>query len=397
MSNLLNTLIEQRANAWEQAKNHLDAVEASGDSLTGEAETTWQRMNDELERLDARIAELDAAEQRNAKADAMRARYADVATVAAEPAAKTPSDDDVLRSLIAGEKRGHEFRDLTVGSATAGGDTVPTGFLPQLMEHMIENSAIRQTNVSVITTDMGNNLEVPKTTTHPTAAIVAEGGTISESDPVFGQVTLGAFKYGFAVQLSKELEQDTGVDLVGYLARVGGQALANGSGQDFVTGTGSSEPRGVMTAASGATGGTGQSGIPTTDELIDLYYSVIAPYRVNGYWLMSDVTARDIRKLKDADNQYLWAPGLIAGEPDVLMGRPVVTDTNVADAALNAESIAFGDFSKYMIRDVAGVRIERSEDFAFTSDLVTWRFLFRTDGDLIDETGAIKTYTGGAS
>ncbi|RMH85150.1 MAG: phage major capsid protein [Actinomyces sp.] len=87
----------------------------------------------------------------------------------------------------------------------------------------------------------------------------------------------------------------------------------------------------------------------------------------------------------------------MAGEPSTLLGRPVVTDTNVADAGLSAESIAFGDFSAYYIRDVRGVRVERSVDFAFQNDLVTWRFLFRTDGDLVDETGAIKTYTGAAT
>lgn len=396
---LLRELIERRAKTWEQAKAHLDAVEASGDDLTGEAHETWQRLNAEIESLDARIAELDAAERRNREAAEVRARYEDVARPAEadQRADDPPSDLDIIRRMVAGEVRAHEFRDLTVGTATAGGNTVPTSFLRQLREHMIENSAIRRTNVTVIETDGGESLQIPKTTTHPTASLIAEGAAISESDPAFGQVTLGAYKYGFSVQVSTELEQDSGVDLAGYLARRGGEALGNGSGAHFVTGTGTGQPRGVMTAATGITGGTGQSGVPTADELVDLYYSVIEPYRRRGYWLMSDITARDVRKLKDSNGQYLWAPGLMAGEPSTLLGRPVVTDTNVADAGLSAESIAFGDFSAYYIRDVRGVRVERSVDFAFQNDLVTWRFLFRTDGDLVDETGAIKTYTGAAT
>ncbi|RMH69949.1 MAG: phage major capsid protein, partial [Actinomyces sp.] len=265
---LLRELIERRAKTWEQAKAHLDAVEASGDDLTGEAHETWQRLNAEIESLDARIAELDAAERRNREAAEVRARYEDVARPAEadQRADDPPSDLDIIRRMVAGEVRAHEFRDLTVGTATAGGNTVPTSFLRQLREHMIENSAIRRTNVTVIETDGGESLQIPKTTTHPTASLIAEGAAISESDPAFGQVTLGAYKYGFSVQVSTELEQDSGVDLAGYLARRGGEALGNGSGAHFVTGTGTGQPRGVMTAATGITGGTGQSGVPTADE-----------------------------------------------------------------------------------------------------------------------------------
>lgn len=394
MSEILKSLIEKRANVWEQAKTHLDTVEAAGDALSGEAESTWSALNVELEQLDKRIGELHAAEQRSKAADEIRAQYAPAAEKADEERSKT-SDSDVLRAMANGEARSHEFRDLTKGSATAGGNTVPQSFYGTLVEHMIENSAIRQTNVTVVTTDNGQDLPVPKTTTHPTAAIIAEATTITESDPAFGQVTLQAYKYGFSVQIASELEQDTGVDLAGYLARIGGEALGNGSGAHFVTGTGSAQPNGVVTASTlGVTGGTGVTGVFTADNLIDLFFSVIGPYRKNGYWMLSDAGMKVARKLKDADNQYLWAPGLVAGEPTTLLGRPVVNDTNIADPALSAKSVLFGDLSKYFIRDVRGVRVERSVDFAFQNDLITWRFLLRTDGDLIDTTGAVKHFIG---
>jgi HK97 family phage major capsid protein len=300
--------------------------------------------------------------------------------------------------MVNGEARSMEFRDLTKGSATAGGNTVPEGFYSTLMQHMIDNSAIRRTNVTVLTTDSGTDLPVPKTTTHPVAGIISEAGSITESDAVFGQVTLGAFKYGFSTQLSSELEQDTGVDLVGYLAAIGGQALANGSGAHFVSGDGSSKPNGIVTASTlGVTGATSVSGAFTDDNLIDLYFSVIEPYRNIGTWLMADAAMASARKLKDANDQYVWAPGLSAGDQSTLFGRPVVTDTNVADPAVDAKSVCFGDFSKYVIRDVSGVRVERSVDFAFQNDLITYRFILRTDGDLVDTTGAVKHFVGGAS
>lgn len=394
---MIQKLIEQRANTWEQAKAHLDTVEAEGREFSGEADETWKRLNDDISSLDERIAELSTVAERNAQAEEIRARYEKSAPAEVEKA-ESATDSDRIRAMAAGEIRSFEFRDLTKGTATAGGHTVPEGFYAQLQQHMIDNSAIRQTNVTVLTTDSGNDLPVPKTTTHPTAGIIAEAGSITESDAVFNQVVLGAYKYGFSTQISTELEQDTGVDLVGYLAAIGGQALANGSGAHFVTGSGTAQPNGVVTAATvGVTGGAGVVGAFTADDLVDLYFSVIAPYRRNGTWLMSDAAMKAARKIKDADNQYIWAPGLTAGEQSTLLGRPVVTDPNVAAPAVSAKSVVFGDLSKYFIRDVRGVRVERSVDFAFQNDLVTWRFLLRTDGDLVDTTGAVKVFQGAAT
>ena len=146
----------------------------------------------------------------------------------------------------------------------------------------------------------------------------------------------------------------------------------------------------------GVTGGTGQSGAPAADELIELYFSVIPEYRRDGTWMMPDVTWAGVRKLKDKDNQYLIDRLGAEGELS-LLGRRVVIDTNVSDAATSAKSVLFGDFAGYYIRDVRGLRFERSDDYAFHQDLVTFRALLRTDGDLVDATGAIKHYAGGAS
>lgn len=398
MSDLLTRLLEERANVWEQTKTHLDTVEKEGREFTGEADETYSRLHTRMSELDKRIDEVHDLEKRNARADEIRAQWEGKATPPKPEAAKVETDEDILRAMVRGERRSAEFRDLSKLSAGAGLNTVATNFYGQLQEHMIENSAIRQTNVTVLTTDGGQALQVPKTTTHPTAGIIAEAASITESDAVFGQVTLDAYKYAFSTQVSSELETDTGVNLAEYLARIGGEALGNGSGAHFVTGTGSSQPNGIVTASTlGVTGGAGVTGAFTADNLIDLYYSVIAPYRRRGTWLMGDASLKAARKLKDTTNQYLWAPGLVAGEPDTLLGRPVVNDTNVADPALSAKSVLFGDCSKYFIRDVRGVRVERSVDFAFQNDLVTWRFILRTDGDLIDTTGAVKHFIGNAA
>jgi HK97 family phage major capsid protein len=176
---------------------------------------------------------------------------------------------------------------------------------------MIEVSGILQAGPTVLQTTSGETLQVPKTTAHSTAALVSEGGTIGASDPTFGQASLGAYKYGFLIQPARELIDDTSVDLLGYLARESGRALGNAIGTAFITGTGTSQPAGIVTGATlGVTGGTAVVGAFTADNLIDLYFSVIAPYRSSPScgWLMRDATLANVRKLKDTTNQYLWQP-----------------------------------------------------------------------------------------
>lgn len=393
--NILNTLLEQRANVWEQAKAHLDTVEAEGREFTGEADETWSRFNAELDALDKRVGEVKDLMEREKAADEARRLGEDLARRGASDQEDQPAETDVdrLRKLVSGEVRAVDFRaesrDLSKLSAGAGANVVPTSFYGMLQEHLIESSAIRQTNVTVLTTDSGENLQVPKTAGYSSASLIAEAGAISESDPSFGQVTLGAYKYAILVQVSSELLTDEGVDVAGFLARQGGRALGNGSGAHFVNGDGSSKPLGVVPASTLGVTAAGAAAI-TTDELIDLFYSVISGYRMNGTWMMADATVAKIRKLKDGDSQYLWSPGLVAGEVDTLLGRPVVVDTNMPAATTGLKSVVFGDFSAYFIRDVNGVRIERSDDFAFANDLATYRFILRTDGDLVDTTGAVK-------
>jgi HK97 family phage major capsid protein len=286
-----------------------------------------------------------------------------------------------------------EQRVLSKLTAGAGGNVVPTGFVERLYAHLVEAATVRQF-AGNLTTSSGENLLVPKTTTHGAAALVAEAGTIAASDAAFGQVTMNAYKYGQLIQLSTELVQDTAVDLLGYIAESGGRNVGLASGAHFVTGTGTSQPEGIMTnITAGVTLPTGNTlGFTTAgsiDALFDLYHSIVTGYRARGVWVMNDATLAKIRKTKDTTNQYLWQPGLAAGTPDTILGRPVFTDPNVAVFAASAKVAAFGDFSQYyLVRDVDSVRFERSDDFAFSTDLITFRVLIRTDGKPIDTTAA---------
>jgi HK97 family phage major capsid protein len=408
----LRRLVETRANVWEQIKAHLDTAEKEGRADTVEADQTYMRMHSDMAELDARIAAAADLEKRNEAADEIRSKYAPKAD---EP--KADADDAaILRRMVAGEIRAFDFapreaRDQVVGTTTAGGFTARTDFYERLVENLRVNAGVLRLNPTVMNTAGGNTIQIPKATTHASAAWLSEGGTVTESDAVFAQASLSAYKCGLAVQISPELEADTSVNLLEYLTRRGGEALGNIAGAAYVVGDGSSKPTGVTTQSTlGVTSGTGVVGAFTADNLIDLYFSVIEPYRMSAAcgWLMNDATLAAVRKLKDGSNRYLFDVDAMVGRggglpgPDspisgYLLGKPVVTDPNVAVTALNAKSVLFGDWSRYYVRNAGPVRVERSVDFAFGSDLVTYRFLMRTDGKLIDTSGAIKHFVGAAS
>ena len=393
-----NALIEQRANVWEQAKALLDAAEAEGRDLSAEEQVSYDKMTADLDGLSARIKRAEDAEAREADI------RASMGSLPKGEEARGESDvNEQLRAFLAGESRTFsapwEKRDLTKGSATAGGNTVPTSFVNQLLEHLIETATVARIS-TVITTDSGENLEWPVTTAHSTGALITEGSNITESDPAFAKRTLGAYKYAVLMQVSSELLTDTGVDLQGYLARQAGRAVGNALGADLAVGNGSSKPSGIaQTSTLGKTGATSVSGAFSADDLIDLYFSVIGPYRdqSSAAWLMRDATLANVRKLKDTTNQYLWQPSYQLGLPDTLLGKPVYTDPNIAAVATSAKSVFFGDMSAYVTRLAGGVRFERSDEFAFNADLVTFRAIVRGDGILADQTGAVKHFVGGSS
>ena len=388
MSNpLVENLIEERAKLWESMKELNDREIAEERSLDASEKEQWDKMNDRMSEIDSRVSELASVEEANKKSEEARAIFeaSAPAPVIKEEIAE-PTDSEILRSMATGEVRSQNFekRDLTK-SGDAG--LVPQGFYDQIIAKLDENAVVRQF-ATVVNTASGEDIKFPQITAHSSASLVAEGGAIGESDPTSASVTLGAFKYAYLVQVSSELLADEGVDIEGFLANDIGRALGNGAGTDFAVGNGSSKPNGVMNAS--GTGVTCASATAiTSDEVIDLYHSVTSPYRSNGAWIMNDATLKEVRQLKDSNNQYLWQPSLQLGNPAQLLGSPVATDPNIETIATAKKVMAFGDMSKYFIREAGGFQLDRSTDFAFSTDLVTFRAIYRADGDLLD-TNAVK-------
>lgn len=405
---LINEVKNRRHSVWAQAQRYLDDAEKSGRGFNAEADATWTRYMAELDQFDQHLGELERDESRNASADVVRAKY----RPAAPDAAGQSELDRQFRNAIlrndtapidvtwhgrSGVQPGIERRDLTTTGLRG------TTFWNVLERHLVEGSAILAAGATLITTDSGEPLKVPKSTANSAATIITEGSTITESDPTLGTADLLAHKYAFRVQITRELAEDASFDVASYLAAQAGDALANGAGAHFVTGAGTTEPTGIITGATlGKTGSTGVAGAFTADNLIDLYHSVAEPYArsASAAWLMANATLGAVRKLKDpATGVYLFDVNAPAGTgaSGSLLGRPVFVDPTVPAVALSAKSVLFGDVSRYWVRSVRGLRFERSDHAAWSTDQIDFRAVWRADGNLVDTSGAVKHFSGAAT
>lgn len=428
---LIQQLHDKRMNIRTAQGELVAQMEANLDGESGEDKAKWEELDKEFASLGSRIDHLLTMQENEKELEEQRRRYETVIRDpnlvekaetnfvermrnwlrAGLPDADTwaPKTIEVNFSSLAAkpDRDGKiEYHDLTKGTATDGAELIPTGFVRTLQEHLIEMNGVRRTNAQVFTTSSGENLLVPATTTHGTATLVAEGGAFLENDAQFKQVTMNAYKFGQLVQVSTELIADSAVNLLEYLARAAGIAIGTVTGTYNVTGTGTAQPEGIANSpTAGVTGGAGTGLTVLANDLISLYHSIVTGYRSRGYWVMNDSTAAYIRKLRDDTGgsglgNFIWQPGLQGGAPDTIFGRPVITDPAMAAMAINAYSIAFGDFSAYFaFRDVNTVIFDRSDDFAFSTGLVTFRSSLRTDSKQLvnGASGAVKFYRNGAS
>ena len=283
-----------------------------------------------------------------------------------------------------------EKRVMSKASAGAGLNLVPTSFQKELIVALRDFGVMRQL-ATVVTTDSGEALQWPGFSSHGSAGWVAENGSYTASDEVASQSTLNAYKAGTLMKVSEELLTDSAFDLDAYARQEFGQRIGVLENTGYVAGDGSGKPTGIATQASAGVTAAGTTAI-TADETIDLFHSLSPPYRRNASFVLNDSTIKLVRKLKDSTNQYIWQPGLQAGVPDSLLGKPVYADPDMAAATTGQVSVLFGDFSYYKIRDVNGIAFQRLNELYAESGQVGFKAYHRTDGKLLLTT-AVKKLT----
>jgi HK97 family phage major capsid protein len=398
MKQFIEQQMAQRATAWEAAKKILDVATAEKRDLSAEETQTYERISKELDDRQATIEKLRADEARELRLDAATREMADQVRPVADAPRSVRTDAEVIRSMAKGEVRSHSFEKRDVVK-TSTGSPVPTSFYDQVIMLARNVGPMLQTS-TILNTASGENLQIPSLAQYSTAAIVGEGTAIAESDPIFNSfITLAAYKFSFLVQLSSELIEDSGVDILSFLASQVGNELGFRVNDSLTVGSGTNQPKGIVAASSlGVTGGTGVSGVFTADNLIDLVYSVdTAGRRLPGSgFQMNTSSIGKMRKLKDTAGNFVFQPSLSADANDLLLGYPVFENPAVVSTGTSAKSVIFGHLPSYFVRQVGGIKLDRSDDFAFSSGLITFRATMRVDGNL-PQTSHVKHFIGAAS
>lgn len=288
------------------------------------------------------------------------------------------------RSLI------NEKRALSSGTATAGGYTVPQGFYATLSEAMKTFGGMR--NVArILPTATGSKLLIPTANnTAQKGRILGESAQIASSDPTFGQVDLDAYKYtSDLILVPIELIQDSAFDIEAYVREQIALRIARITNEHFTVGTGTAQPKGIVTASSvGKVGTAGQTTSVTVDDLIDLEHSIDPMYRKLGAkFMFHDTSLKGMKKLKDADGRFLWSAGLTVGAPDTILGYGYEINQDMPTMAANAKSILFGDLASYWIRDVMDIAMVRFGEKYMDFGQIGFTAFSRHDGDFINAGG----------
>jgi HK97 family phage major capsid protein len=281
--------------------------------------------------------------------------------------------DFARRGVLSGEHRALDTG--TTGGAT-GGFLVPENFIAKLIEKLVLLSPVRQ-YASVLRIS-GANALMPRETDGMTAAWTAEGAQSSASNPAFDQVELTPYELRALVVISNQLLEDSAIDLEGYLSNNAAKKFASAEGAAFVNGNGTGKPKGFLAEAGIAklaTGNASTLGSAPGDMLISALYDLPQVYRANSVFGMNAKTLAEIRKLKDSQGNYLWQPGLQAGQPETVLGRPVIELVDMDDIAAGKLPIVIGDFSGYQIID--RVELQMLRDPYSLADYSQTRFAFR--------------------
>lgn len=380
----IKNLREQRARAIEQARAIMATVETEGRTMNAEETRSWDGHMNEADSIKAqieRVERMEAEERSLEQSQGRRVNYTQGTTGAGA---------SEIRSFLLGQNGNREMavqfnnRALTTGTATAGGHTVAPEFQNELDRALFAFGGARQA-ARVIRTSTG--AELPWPTMNDTASegrILAEMGSVANSDLTFGSVTFGAYKYtSDLIVVSEELLQDSAVDLASEIGGALGTRIGRVTNRHFTTGTGVAQPLGLLTAASA--GVTGSAALAVTyDDLVDLEHSVNSAYRKGAKFVFSDATLREIKKLKDGEGRPLWVPGLTGNAPDTILGYAYVINDDMPDMAAGAKSIVFGDVSKFIIRDAKDIILRRLDERFAEQHAVGFVAFSRHDSRLID-------------
>ncbi|WUR15705.1 phage major capsid protein [[Empedobacter] haloabium] len=402
----IQALREQRQNLAREARNQL---EQKGDRVwSKEDQAIFDKRSDEIDAIENEIAAVERVMALEVEKD-----HKDVDQFRRAPENKAEAEGRALfaklvrhgPSALTSEEL-QKVRNVTsTGTGSQGGYTVQTDVAKELIDALKAYGGMRGV-ASSITTSQGNPLGYPTSDgTSEEGEWIPENTQASSADPSFGTVGLAAFKASTKIiTIPMELLQDSSIDIIAMVTKRQRDRLGRTMNKGFTTGTGIGQPTGFVTAAgAGKIGATGTTVAPTWEDLVDLQESIDQAYKDAGTcrFMMHQQTRKAVRKLKDSSNRPIWAEayemGIKSGIPAQLLGEDVVINNDMPQPAANAKTIGYGDFSKYMIRDVLDLILFRFEDsFYLSKGQVGFLGWARAGGNLLDANG-IKLFQHSAS
>lgn len=263
--------------------------------------------------------------------------------------------------LRRGDKAGaDELKTLVVSNDPQGGYLAPTEMSTEMLRELVEYSPIR--GLATVRGTSSPAVSYPKRIGRTAAKWKGETQTQEGSEPSFGQVEIPVREINTYVDISNQLLADSGGVAEAEVRMALAEDFGLKEGTSFLKGAGVLEPEGILNAAGVTivpTGNASTLGTNPADLLIDAMYSLPAGYRGRGTWLMNGKTLAAIRKLKDGTTGvYLWQPAYAAGQPETILGRPVVECPDMDDIGSGATPIVFGDIATgYRIIDRIGLSI----------------------------------------
>ena len=372
-------LYEKRAKAWEAAKAFLETHTDKDGNLSQEDATAYDKMEKEVMDLGKSIERL----QRQAAIDDELSKPTSTAIVN-EPKNTEPKNyraSDAYKTAMLDALR-CEFRRvsdiLQEGTDENGGYLVPEEYDRRLIDVLDEENIMRGL-ATKITTSGEHKINIAAT--KPAAAWIEEGGAIQFTDATFGQKLMDAHKLHVAIKITDELLYDNAFNLENYIITQFGKAMANAEEDAFLNGDGKGKPKGMLVDAE--TGVITSTASISSDDIIDLIYSLKRPYRKNASFMMNDTTIAAIRKLKDNNNNYIWQPAYQAGEPDRLLGYTLHTSAFFPEKAAGKIALTFGDYSYYNIGDRGSRSLQQLKELFAGNGMVGFLMKERVDGLLI--------------
>ncbi len=375
-------LMNKRANLWNQAKTHLDNAKRDANGfLSAEDAATYDKMEKDLQNYDEEIKRLKAAEERERN----------LSQNTSNPLVGSPAGTE-NKTGRASKEYSESFWNmmrnkgvsnvLQIGTGAEGGYLVPDEFDRTLVDALTEESTMRK-YANVIRTSHGEHA-IPVVASKGEAAWMDEGGLIPESTHTFDQVILGAHKLGTIVKVSDELLNDSAFDVQGYISKENARKFSYKEDQAFFIGDGNKKPLGILADEGGAEIGASVTGVKITfDNVYDLIYSVRKPYRKNSNFFLADETVKEIRKLKDNNNNYIWQPSTREGEPDKIAGYAYDTSEFMPKLSEGGKIMTFGDYKYYWIADRQSRTFKRLNELYAANGQVGFVSTQRVDGKLI--------------